>query len=240
MTIRSKLRYGLPLAALLLAGAAGAAPPPPEAHTLEVGGMGEVRARPDVAWLNAGVESRAATARQALGDNAQAVRKLLDELKRLGVAEQDVQTGSLNLGPQYPPNRDYDQPLKPVGYVASQGLRVRVKPVDKAGQVLDALVAAGANQVQGISLALDDPAAVQDAARRAAVADARRRAALYAEAAGVRLGPVLRISEHSAGPVPVPMMRVAMTEAASGVPIAVGENTVSAQVTMVFALEPAN
>ena len=112
---------------------------------------------------------------------------------------------------------------------------MKVLELNRLGAILDAVVQAGGNRVQGVSFSLAEPGPHIDQARRKAVADARHRAELYAAEAGVKVGGALLISEQSA-PVPMPKFalgaRVAMADAA--VPIAQGEQTISAQINITY------
>ncbi len=107
------------------------------------------------------------------------------------------------------------------------------------GPILDTLVQSGSNQINGIAFGIDEPKKVLDEARKKAVADARAKAELYAKAAGVALGRVVQISESSAVMPPVPMMRMAVEAAAqdASVPIAAGQQTVSANVSITYEIQ---
>jgi uncharacterized protein YggE len=107
------------------------------------------------------------------------------------------------------------------------------------GKVLDALVQVGSNQISGISFGIDDPTGVLNQARSRAIADAKMRAQLYAQAAGVRVGKVLTIRESSV-PMPRPQnlaLGFAAEARSAAVPVATGEQELSASVTVVFELE---
>ncbi len=202
--------------------------------TIVVSGQGKATAPPDMATIQTGVVTQAATAQQALQANNQAMEQLLSVLKQNQIADKDVQTSQIDLSPQYKTDERGRDP-QIVGYRASNQVRVRVRNLPRLGQVLDALVDAGSNQLNGISFGIDDPTGVLNQARNRAIADARSRAELYAQAAGVRVGKVISISEQSApGPTPYPA-RAMMAEAA--VPVAAGEQELSATVQMVFELQ---
>ena len=111
-----------------------------------------------------------------------------------------------------------------------------MRDLDKLGTVLEAALEDGANRLGGLNFGLRDPEPLMDAARAAAVADAMRRARVFAQAAGLTLGPVLRM--HESGGVMVPDMPMLEMARASDVPIATGETALTARVTMVFALQP--
>lgn len=214
--------------------AAQVAPPPPlPPATITVTGEGQVDVRPDMATITLGVETVADSANTALAENTAATSQVLEHLKAAGVAAKDMQTSDLTLGPRW--DRPQDGPEKVTGFVASNLVTVRVRDLNKLGGVLDAVVKNGANRFQGLQFGLSDPAPSRDAARRAAVADALARAKLYSEAAGLPLGPVQSLTEGFSGGGPRPMMRMA-ADSASAVPLAEGEVSVTANVSMVFRL----
>lgn len=204
---------------------------------ISVTGEGHVRAVPDQAAVTTGVETLAPSPAAALAENSAAVNALLEVLTAHGVEARDVQTSGFNLFPQYRHDRNDGGEPTLIGYTVSNQLTIRVRELDRLGALLDALVQAGSNRMSGIEFQHADLEALTDAARRAAVAEARRRAGLYAEAAGVRVGAVLSISEAGASP-PQPMYRMAMeADMAAATPIAAGEQQVQASVQVVFALE---
>jgi uncharacterized protein YggE len=122
-----------------------------------------------------------------------------------------------------------------LGYQAENGLVVQLRTLPQLGQVLDAVVDLGANRLQGISFGLQDSQQAQDQARRAAVADAQRKAALYADAAGLRLGDLRSLSE---GAVQAQMPMMAMRAAEMAMPVAGGTISLSAEVSLVYTLVP--
>src|SRR5204862_1533130 len=129
------------------------------------------------------------TAEAALASNTSDMNAVLAAVKAAGVAEKDVGTSGFYVNPIYPPERDQnpDQPSKVIGYRVGNDLRVTIRDFAKAGAVLDKVIAAGANQVNGISFELSDRAGPADEALKAAVADAIRKAGLMAEAANLRV-----------------------------------------------------
>lgn len=210
--------------------------PPPASLTLT--GAGEIAAAPDMATITLGVVSFKPTAAQAMAETSASTAKIIDALKAAGIDGADLQTRDLSLNPRWK-NRPYKAGEAPEieGFTASNTLMVRVRDLDVLGGVLDQVVQLGANQFRGLSFGLQEPEPAQDDARRAAVAEAMRKAQLYAEAAGVTLGPILSISETGrTAPQPVMMMEAARMSA--DVPVEGGEVSVSAQVTMVFAIDP--
>ncbi len=207
-------------------------------RTISVSGEGKATAPPDMATIHTGVVVQAADATEAVAANNGAIAKIMDVLKDNRIASKDVQTSNFDVQPEYKRTPRGEQPPEIVGYRVSNQLRVQVRNLPDLGKILDALVRAGSNQISGISFGIDDSTGVLNQARNRAVADARSRANLYAHAAGVKVGPVISISEQAAN-VPLPRFagRMMAAEAAGSVPVATGEQEVAATVHMVFALE---
>lgn len=230
------------IAAMTLAAGLSAAPAladesQPAKRTIVVTGNGEASAAPDIAYLNLGVEAEAATAAEALRKNSAQMEATIKSLRDAGVDKKDIQTSSLNVGVKYDYSRD-NAPPRIIGYQATNTVSVKLRNLDKAGSIIDKAIGVGANRLDSISFGFADPKPLMNDARKAAVADAHDRAALYAEAAGVKLGPVLNISDSFApAPGPIPMMARMEAADAKSVPISVGESTMSASVTIVYAIE---
>jgi uncharacterized protein YggE len=159
------------------------------------------------------------------------MQALFAALKKLGVADKDIQTSNFQVSPQM--TQAANQAPRLSGYQVNNQVRVHLADVGKLGGALDVLVTAGANQMNGIDFTISNPAPLLDQARTQAVADAKAKAQTYAQAAGVSLGAILSISESdNSGPRPVfaPMaMRMAKE-----VPVAAGQESVSAQVSIVW------
>lgn len=204
---------------------------------MAVTGEGSVDVAPDMATVRLGVLAEAVEAGDAIGEMNRAMTDVLDRIAASGIEGRDVQTADLSVQPRWDHRPNGEAP-RIAGFQARTTVTVRVRDLDRLGEVLDAVARDGANLFEGVSFGLQDPEPVRDAARRAAVADARRKAALYAEAAGVGLGPLLRLSEAGgAPPEPMPLARMEMAMAADAMPVAGGELTVTAWVTLVYGLE---
>ena len=222
----NRILAGLLLACTLSLPALAADP-----HTIAMTGQGEVKAVPDTATLNAGVTSNGASAAAALSANSARMNQLFAALKKLGVPDRDIQTSGFSVQPQYT-NGDNNAPRRLTGYQVNNEVSVRLEDVAKVGATLDTLAGAGANQMNGISFDIANPAPVLEKARIQAIADARARAQTYAQAAGVTLGPIVSISEGGNETPPRPLYRVMALAAPT--PVAPGEQSVTADVTVVW------
>ncbi len=208
----------------------------PEPATISVSGQGRVTAPPDMATISTGVVTESERSEDALRENNVVVSALMKTLDDSGVDVADRQTSNFSVSPRYSRERNESGSPKIDGYRVSNQVKIVVRDLDKLGGLLDALVKSGSNQLGSIAFGLSNQDALADEARVQAVKSARKRAELYAKAAGRKVGEVLSISE-SAIAVPRPMMRNAMMMAeAADVPIAVGENEITASVHVVFAL----
>jgi uncharacterized protein YggE len=226
------------LAALALALALAAAPAYSDElpRQITVTGSAEAEAVPDLATITAGVETRADTAAEALARNSEAMSAVLAAIEAGGVARRDVQTSQLSISPVYEPySEGAPEAQKVAGYEAANMVTIRVRDVARLGATVDAVTGAGANRIFGIGFKVSEPKPVLDTARREAVADARAKAELLAEAAGVKLGPVLRIGETVNAPGPVFMRAEAMADKAT--PVESGTVALQAQVEIVYGLE---
>jgi uncharacterized protein len=197
--------------------------------TLSVVGTGSVTTKPDTARVSAGVTTQASNAAGAMAANADEMSKVIEALKRAGVASKDLQTEFVSVNPRYDDN---GQAI--VGYSASNSVSAVVRELSKVGDVIDAAVAAGANNVSGPSLARDDQDKLYRDALEAAVANARQKATALANAAGVSLGKIRSLSEspQSVGPV----MFDALAARESATPIEPGTAEITATVRIVFAI----
>ena len=207
----------------------------PAESVLNLSAYGEVRVAPDQASITLGVQTKAETAGEAMRQNAVQMNQVMAALRRAGLADKAIQTSNLSLEPQY----TYVQDKPPLlnGYQASNDVVITVDDLAKLGSVLDAVVAAGANQVNGISFGLRDPNAAQDAARLAAVKALRAKADLYARATGYRLGRLISLTEGG-GYMPEPYRPVmAMAAKASApTPVSPGELSVRIDVSALYGL----
>jgi uncharacterized protein YggE len=197
-----------------------------------VTGEATIAVAPDAAIIRIGVTSQDKTAREASDANAKQMSAVLAAIKDTGIAERDIQTSRLSLQPQYDSSKSGNARL--TGFQANNQVTVKIRDIDKLAIVLDRAIASGANEMSGIEFVVSEQSKMLDQARDDAVADAHRKADLYAKAAGAKLGSVVSISEE--GPTAQPRPMQAMR--AGAVPIAPGEQTLRAIVTVTYELGP--
>ncbi len=232
-----------PIAALAILTACTAAPQAAaqsndaSARTITVNGEGRASAAPDMAIITIGVQTQGPTAAAALRENSTAMSATIKQLSDLGIADKDIQTSGLSINPRYDYEKNRSNPPI-VGYSASNTITVRLRDLDKAGGVIDQAVQSGANNLGGISFTFSEPQPLYDAARRDAVRQARATATLLADEAGVSLGRLMTIQDgYVSSPSPRPQMARMEMAADSAVPIAAGESSVTASVSLVYEIQ---
>ena len=197
-----------------------------------VTGEATVAVAPDAAVIRIGVTMQGKTAREASEANAKQMTAVLAAIKDAGIADRDVQTSRLSLQPQYDPNKSGTARL--LGFQVTNQVTVKMHDIDKLPAILDRAIGAGANEMSGIQFVVSEQSKLLDQARGEAIADAYRKASLYAHAAGVKVGHVVAITEEGSAPPPRPMQALR----AGAVPVAPGEQTLQAVVTVSYELTP--
>lgn len=229
----------VPLLAAPVAAQQVTTPPPlAEGTLLDISAEGTTARVPDVATIRAGVVTQGQAAASALSENATRMARVLAALKRAGVAPRDIRTSNVSLSPQY--RYTEGQPPVITGYQASNTVSIRFRDVARSGAILDALVAEGANQIDGPSLSIDQPDAALDEARASAVRIARARAELYAKAAGLSVARIVSIAESGSndGSAPQPVMYArAMKADSAPTSVVAGETEVSVTLSVRFLLK---
>jgi uncharacterized protein YggE len=229
----NRTRNVLILGGLLLVAAAiaGVAQPnfgrsaTPSSTTITVTGDGTVSATPDQASFDFGVQVTAATASEAISKDGQQEQAIVDALKKAGIAASDIQTTNVSLWPQTSSDGTVI-----TGYQASNSVNVSA-PVKQAGDLVDAAVGAGANNVDGPNLAVSDQTSSYAQALKLAVADAKTKAQAIADAAGLTLGAIVHVSDQSNSPTPI----YAATDSLSAKsPIEAGTQQIQATVTVTY------
>ena len=202
-------------------------------------GSGTATGTPDLLTIVVGVDVTAPTASGALGEDNVKTSGVLRALERGGVASRDVQTTGLSIQPQY----SYPHGVQTLtGYEVTNTVTAKLRELARAGRVIDAVAAAAGNavRVDSVSFSIEDPAALQDQARVQAVRQALSHARSMAAAAGERLGPVCSVADQTEQPPvqPLPFAGLSANRAAAQVPLEAGSQSVTDQVTLVYALEP--
>lgn len=204
---------------------------------ITVSGSGVVRVKPNIATTSIGVDTTAATLADATSQSNTKMTAIISQIKSQGVLDKDIQTTSYNVSPITNQPKQGESP-KITGYRVTNQVNVTIRKIDDVGKILDAAVAAGANNVYGISFSVDDPTTYQQQARAAAVKDALDKAGQLAKAAGVTLGKVISINES--GLTPRPVFRAAAPVAGladSSVPVETGEMQITISVDMRFGVQ---
>jgi uncharacterized protein YggE len=206
-------------------------------HTISVTGTGRVVISPDVADLRVGVMVTKPTVKAARESAAVAMTRVVAALKKLGIADKDIQTTILSLQPVY----DYSTSTNPprlTGYTLSNSVAVTVRDLDKVGDAIDDSLAAGATTFDGVTFRVDDPAKAEAQARDAAMAQAKAKADTLAKAAGVSIVGVASVSE-TASPIPYPVYYAApaagaATDKSVATPVETGSNEVTVTVSVSY------
>ncbi|MCK0128730.1 SIMPL domain-containing protein [Erythrobacter sp. F6033] len=197
----------------------------------------QVKTAPDTVTIGAGVTSEARTAVEALRQNSVEMRQVIERIKSLGVDEKDIQTTGINLNARYDYNRNTQQQVFR-GYQVSNRVNVKLRDIDETGRVLDALVSAGATDLNGPTFLIDDDTAAKDEARKRAIATAQQRAEAYAEMLGYDGVEVLSISEaiSRSGPMPQMMARSGIAEesADASAPVQPGQVSTGVNITITY------
>lgn len=211
------------------------------AGTMQMIGHGEVTAAPDTAYVTSGVTSQGPSAKEALDANTKDMTALISALEEAGIDAADIQTSGFSVNPNYVYSdaRDangYQLPPKIVGYTVTNQVTVHVRDLAILGAMLDKEVSVGANTINGINFAVEDPASLYAEARKSAFADAKDKAELYAQAAGVGLGAIQQITENQGiTQPPMPYLykaTAAATDRATPVPVEVGQLTFTIDVSV--------
>ncbi len=204
---------------------------------ITVVGTGDVTAIPDIATISLGVTTGPQpTADRALAMLTSRFDGVVKSLDKLGVAEEDIKATNISLNPQYDYN-DGRQQLR--GYTASESVRVKIRKLDTAGQVIAAATGEGINQVSGLSFTIDDTSALEAEAQEEAIDDAKTKAERLAKALGARLGDVKSFSASGGSNPPQPLYaRAELSDAAleEGPPVPAGSQDITTTVTITYSL----
>ena len=191
---------------------------------------------PDKVSVMAGVQTNGKTAQEAMVRNSELMRNVFATLTAMGIPERDISTAYLNLSPRYNyEKRENGQPQL-IGYQASNQITISSRDLNATGAMIDGLIKAGINNINNVQFSVSDPERAQSEARMQAVAKAQMKARTMAQAANVRLGRLLSLSEGSnPGPVYRAVRMGAQLEAMDATPpLAPGQREIGATVSMTY------
>lgn len=208
-------------------------------RTITVSGEGKVNIKPDLATASFAVVSQGEKPEVIATENTEKINKAIAFLKEKGIEEKDIKTTDYNLYPRY----RWDEKLndnKIIGYELRQTVSVKIRAIEKAGEIIGGLTAVGINEIHSLNFSVEDPVAQENEARLAAFAEARQKAEAMAAANGVSIARVINFSESSGG-YPMPyydrsfsLGKGGVSEAAVAPDIQVGEQEVAINVTVTY------
>lgn len=206
-------------------------------RSMSVSGHGEVYLIPDIAYINIGTRSEATDVAQALSNNNDQAQAISSVLAEKGIDSLDIQTTAFNVYPYQ--NYGPDGQPSEMKYVVENTVNVKVRDLTRLGEILDAVVRSGANQINGISFDVEDRAQAESDARKLAIQDATEKAQELADIAGIQLGDLQNISVYSNGsPETVYDAKGGGYAALStSAPISAGQMIVSADASLVYGLK---
>jgi uncharacterized protein YggE len=222
---------------LLAACSPSAAPAAAEndVRSMTVSGTGRVTVVPDIASINIGVRSEAEAVTDALDSNTAQANAISEALQELGVAEDDIQTSNFNV---YPSDR-YDPMTGQVEgryFVVENTVNVTVRELSNLGEVLTAVVEAGANNIYGINFNVEDRESAIAEARQLAIEDAKAKAEAIAEESGVELGEILNISVYSGSTPTIYYDAKGGAYSEAAVPIAAGTLSITMEASLKYSI----
>lgn len=229
------LAVATPMQAMQLPDAQLAPMPAITGTRLDVTATGRVNRVPDIVRVEAGVTTQAPTAGEAMRQNSARMARVRAALAATGIADRDVQTTNFSLSAYYR-NAPLQEPTL-LGYRTSNRIIVRLRDVTRSGQVLDALVAEGVNDINGPSLDFENRDALTDEARGLAIAAARARADLYARGLGMRVKRAVLVDEAGGYAGPGGGVANMNMNVAVGSTIDTGGRQITATVSVIFELE---
>lgn len=205
-------------------------------RTISVNGNGVAYGKPDIAIAQVGIQTRNEDPGKAVDENTKTMNGIMAVLKELGIEEKDIQTTSFSVYAQqkYDPN---GTPINEFTYIADNSVSLTIRDLNKVGDVLGQVVAAGANSINGLTFNVSDQTKLEADARVKAMADAKARAEQLAQAAGVSLDAPLTISEYtSQSPIPY-AGDVRLAAEGAPVPVSAGQIQVTMQVSVTYIIK---
>lgn len=203
-------------------------------NTISITGEGKVLAKPDIGQIDLSVTTEAKTVSPTVSENTSKMNKITQGMKELGIKEEDLKTANYNIYPKY---QYLAGKSEIIGYEVTQTLRVKIRDLEKVGQILEKATLLGANQVSKLEFTFDEPEKLKDEARQKAISNAKKKAEDLASSLGVKLGKVVSFTE-SAEPEPSPSYYGALKEGVGGggeePQIQTGQNEIEARVILTY------
>jgi uncharacterized protein YggE len=215
--------------AALISGCAGTTNTPNTTRTLDVSGVGKVKIKPDIAYVNIGVRSQSPEVMEAFTENSEIAENIIQKLLTMGIEQKDIQTRNFNIYQQQEPRFEMEEETR-TSYVVENTVAVVVRDLDALGEVLSTMVSEGANTIHGVSFDIEDREAAIEEARQLAIQDAKSQAEAIADAAGVKLGDIRKISINQNGGI-TPRVEFAEEAAMGSGAVPISSGTMTVQVT---------
>lgn len=207
-------------------------------NTVSFSGEGKVVAKPDIAKINLSIVTDAPTSKAAQDDNSKKSKAVTDYLKKQNIEEKDIKTTGYNIYPQYKYSQFGGNP-QITGYQVNQSMEVKIRDLDKVSNILDGVVSAGANQVNGLSFEIDNQDALKAEARAKAIADAKKKANELQSQVGISLGKIVNFSENTGG-YPIYFKSGAMEtdgRGGGGPSVPTGENEITVNISITYQIK---
>ncbi|MEX2090930.1 MAG: SIMPL domain-containing protein [Candidatus Paceibacterota bacterium] len=209
-------------------------------NTVSFSGEGKVVARPDIAKVNISIVTDALTSKAAQDENSKKSKAVTDYLKGQNIEDKDIKTTGYNIYPQYKYPQFGGQPII-TGYQVNQSVEVKIRDLEKVSDILDGVVGAGANQVNGLSFEIDDPDTLIAEARKKAVENAKQKAGELEDQVGIKLGKIVSFSENT-GDYPIPIYMKAEVDGRGigggvGPEIPTGENEIVVNISITYQIK---
>ncbi|MBI2042623.1 MAG: SIMPL domain-containing protein [Candidatus Nealsonbacteria bacterium] len=218
---------------------------PEVSNNISFTGTGEVFIKPDLALITFAVQNEATTVAEAMSENTKKMNAIIDATKNLGVDGKDLETTSFNISPRYEwldletcinyPCPSGERIL--VGYEVYQSLRVKIRNLEKTGNIIQSATDMGATDVSGLQFSVDNEDELKNQARKMAIDEAKNKAKELSSQLGVNLNKIINFSE-SEFPAPVFLYGLEQISMGSGMPdvprVETGENKIEVTVTITY------
>ena len=215
--------------------------PSSQLNTIRVSAKSEVYTKPDVAMISFSVVTEEKTASESMNKNAKKMNKIIEALKNEGVKDKDIKTTNFSIYPRYEWHKQVGVSYFPegkrvlVGYETRQTIDVKIRNLDKIGEIIQTATNAGANQVGSLQFLVDNEEAFKKQAREEAIKKAKIKAKELAKELGVSLVRIVGFSENSSSPRFYPLAKSTLNVEDNSTPqIQTGQNKIEVNVTITY------